>query len=348
MTNDNYVKLNKFLMKYQNFCQNIENWYVTNKRNLPWRSNPTSYRVWLAEIVFQQTQINQGMGHYKRLIDEFPDVKALANAREDDVLKLWEGLGYYARARNLHKAAKKICAQGHFPQTAQEWEDIPGVGPYTAAAIASVCSDEKIASVDGNVMRVLARTHAIPDDIRSSSTQKEMRIIANKIIDKAESPGNFNQGMMELGALICSAKTPQCNKCPVQNQCLLVKNQLDPGMLPFKSKAKARRVRHLHFAIASEDDFILLERRPNTGIWAGLYQFPCCEGKTPSFEKIGTLVKKNKHLLSHQEIHYYIWDIKEWTALPMNKDDYQTYNTLKPLPALPRPLKKFADEFGYL
>ncbi len=327
------------------FTQNIENWYVNNKRDLPWRHNPKPYLVWLAEIVFQQTQIKQGMGHYKRLVEAFPTVEKLADASEDDVLKLWEGLGYYARARNLHKAAKLIQSNDAFPKTGKEWESLPGIGPYTAAAIASVCANEPIACVDGNVMRVLSRTHAISDDIRAGTTQALMRKIANEKIQFAEHPGNFNQGMMELGAIICTPKKPNCNACPVQHQCALYNNQLDPSLYPFKSKAKPRIKRHLHFAFASNEPFVLLRRNPEKGIWAGLYLLPFNEGKESAFKKTGSLVKKGKHLLSHQEIHYYIWDIKTWKLLPDDHTDYKHAPLDKPLPALPVPLKKFVDAF---
>lgn len=330
------------------FSQNIEQWYVNNKRDLPWRRKPTPYRVWLAEIVFQQTQIKQGMGHYNRLLAAYPSVKHLAEASEDDVLKHWEGLGYYTRARNLHKAAKIICKANAFPKSSQEWQSLPGVGPYTAAAIASVCASEPVACVDGNVMRVLARTHAIPNDVRTSSTQKQMRDIANNIIQNAEHPGNFNQGMMELGALICTPTKPLCDQCPVQHQCTRYTNQLDPALFPFKSKPKARQIRHLHFAFASKDTHILLKRNPSKGVWAGLYLLPFTEGKNNPIKPNGVLLKKSKHLLSHQEIHYYIWDIKTWNTFPYSDTEYVLLPLNKSLPAMPTPLKKFIDGLANL
>lgn len=329
------------------FSQNIENWYLTNKRDLPWRQNPQPYRVWLAEIVFQQTQIAQGLAYYQRLLNAFPTLQSLANAEQDEVLKLWEGLGYYSRARNLHRAAQILNEAGHFPISAAEWLKLPGVGPYTAAAIASVCYGECIACVDGNVMRVIARTHFISDDIRKSSVVKQIQSLVNELVTHADDPGNFNQGLMELGATICKPKSPQCNRCPLQNQCTFYHSDALPGSVPFKSKPQKRKERHLHFFYASQSKDVFLHKRKEDDIWGGLYVLPLMEStdkEWPDNNRGYKLIKKNTHLLTHQKIHYYIWDVVSWSDSPVALDNFSRFIKEDQLPALPRPLKQFLEE----
>ncbi|TVQ77050.1 MAG: A/G-specific adenine glycosylase [Flavobacteriales bacterium] len=317
----------------------LENWYAENKRPLPWRSNPEPYRVWLAEIVFQQTRIQQGMGHYLRILERFPNVEALAQAHEDEVLKLWEGLGYYSRGRNLLKAAKIISTLGEFPTSATEWQKLPGVGPYTSAAISSVVNNEKIALVDGNVSRVLARVFLIDDDIRSSKTQKELQHLAQKIIDQTDQPGNINQALMELGALICSPKKPKCPVCPINNHCELLLHKEDPNKFPYKSPPPPKTQRDFHWLWASESNYLLLKKRNESDIWQGLFELPSLQNPKKKYPA-AKIIHKGTHILSHQRIQYYIWDIKKWESIPQ---EFKAFALNEELPALPRPLQKFFE-----
>lgn len=317
----------------------LDNWYTENQRPLPWRSNPEPYRVWLAEIVFQQTRIQQGMGHYLRILERFPNVETLANAHEDEVLKLWEGLGYYSRGRNLLKAAKIISALGEFPTSATEWKKLPGVGPYTSAAISSVVNNEKIALVDGNVSRVLARIFLIDDDIRSSKTQKELQHLAQKIIDQTDRPGNINQALMELGALICSPKKPKCSICPINKHCKLLLHKEDPNKFPYKSPPPPKTQRDIHWLWASESNYLLLKKRNQSDIWQGLFELPRLENPKKKYPA-AKIIHKGAHLLSHQRILFNIWDIKKWEGIPQ---DYEAFDLNEELPALPRPLQKFFE-----
>ena len=331
-------------MNYLKFSQLIEDWYCTSKRDLPWRHSPEPYKVWLAEIVFQQTRIAQGMGHFLRLIHRFPDVAKLATANEDEVLKLWEGLGYYSRARNLHKAAKMIHRSGDFPTDYASWLAVPGVGPYTAAAISSVCFGEKVAVVDGNVMRVLSRVTLLSDDLRLSRTQDKLMRIADSLVQKTAHPGDLNQGLMELGALICKPQNPDCHVCPVRDLCALYEVGEDPANYPFKSKAPAKKNRHFHFAFASYSNTVLLKRRNAKDIWQGLYQLPLIETESPPFGADAKLIESAHHILTHQKINYYIWDVKKWSELEMDGlEGYAHFDKNSALPALPVPLKKFMD-----
>lgn len=331
----------------QVFSQNIENWYRNNKRDLPWRHHPEPYFVWLAEIVFQQTQIAQGLSYYKRLLKAFPTVNALANAQQDEVLKLWEGLGYYSRARNLHLTAQILNSRKQLPQTAAEWLKLPGVGPYTAAAITSVCFGERVACVDGNVLRVIARTHFITDDIRKSTTVKTIQALVNSLIEYADDPGDFNQGLMEIGATVCKPKAPQCNRCPLQYECAFYRSEALPSAVPFKSKPQKRKVRHLHFYYSSKAEDVFLFKRNDKDIWGGLYVLPFEEsnGKDcPSSTINASLIKKNTHLLTHQQIHYYIWDMESWYHSPVELKHFSRFVKGRDLPALPRPLQQFFNE----
>jgi A/G-specific adenine glycosylase len=331
-------------MNYPEFSQLIENWYHANRRDLPWRISPEPYNVWLAEIVFQQTRIAQGMGHYMRLLKRFPNVGELAVAKQDEVLKFWEGLGYYTRARNLHKAAQMIHARGSFPGDYATWLSVPGVGPYTAAAIASVCFDEKVSVVDGNVMRVLSRVILSGADLRLPETQANLKSVADTLIQHAIHPGDLNQGVMEVGALICKPRNPDCYACPVSHMCALYIKGADPAKYPYKSKAPEKRVRHLHFAFASGSNTVLLRQRNAKDIWRGLYQLPMIEGSKPPFGQNAKLIENAQHILTHQKINYYIWDVKEWSELEIGvRENYIHFNKCSVLPALPGPLKKFMD-----
>lgn len=311
-------------------------WYLENKRELPWRSTKDPYRVWLSEIILQQTRVAQGMPYYLAFIEAFPRVQDLAAAPEAEVLKLWQGLGYYSRARNLHAAAKMVVNQynGQFPTTYKELLTLKGVGDYTASAIASFCFDQVTAVVDGNVYRVLSRVFGIDIPINTTAGNKTFKALAQALISPKD-PATFNQAIMEFGALYCTPKNPDCTHCIFQDQCeALAQKQVDN--LPVKLKKTKVKTRFLHyFYIRSEDNKTLLQQRQGKGIWQGLYEFPLIEtsspialggpeaerfresvNQQPPFDQMDILElypyndKPIIHKLSHQHLHTTFWIVE--------------------------------------
>lgn len=253
----------------------LVNWYNLHQRILPWRTAPSPYATWISEIMLQQTQVATVIDYFLRFIAQFPTVQHLAKADLQQVLKLWEGLGYYSRARNLHKAARYVVDHfnGQLPQTFDDLQTIPGIGPYTAAAIASIAFQQPIPVVDGNVFRVYARLTQLSDDIRLPKTRQ---LIFNQLtpIINTFSPREFNQAMMELGALICTPKNPQCNQCPMQSHCGAAANQTQT-QFPYKSKLKPSP--HYHIAVAlifNSENKILIAKRDESQMLGGLWEFP--------------------------------------------------------------------------
>ncbi|MGL5635915.1 MAG: A/G-specific adenine glycosylase, partial [Bacteroidales bacterium] len=248
----------------------IIDWYLANKRDLPWRNTTNPYFIWLSEIILQQTRVSQGMDYYLRFIDKYPTVIDLANAEEDEILRLWQGLGYYSRARNIHATAKYIrdfCA-GVFPDTYKEVLALKGVGPYTAAAICSFAYRLPHAAVDGNVYRVIARLFALTEPIDSTDGKKLFAAYADELLDK-DRPDLFNQAMMEFGAMQCVPQSPHCDVCPLQDNCLAYARDLVKD-LPVKSSKTKVRPRYLHFFDFGSPDSVYLEKRGVTDIWRGL------------------------------------------------------------------------------
>ena len=350
----NLLKNNTLLFSYQ---QSLLIWYHEHKRDLPWRQTPCFYHVWISEIVLQQTQVKQGLDYYLQFINAFPDVKSLAYAKEDEVLKMWEGLGYYSRARNLHFAAKQIVELGEFPNTYNEWLSIKGVGPYTAAAISSIVAKEPRAVVDGNVQRVLSRLLNYHTPVNTTIGAKEMQAFAEELLYTDE-PGDYNQAVMELGARVCKPKIPNCQECPIQVHCLANKNETVLN-LPVKKKKIKVRPRFFNFYIVTSDYKILLQRRNSGDVWEGLYQFPLIEKATiealPNPVNLGFFGRKEldklqllwqgKHLLSHQKLNISCWHLKIKSE-EIFIDNYNWY-PIKDLEnlALPRPLRKIISEY---
>jgi len=261
--------------------QSLLLWYDQNKRPLPWRETRDPYKIWLSEVILQQTRVSQGMDYYHRFLVTFPDVQSLANAAEQDVLKLWQGLGYYSRARNMHHTAKEVVEKygGIFPETSAGLKKLKGIGDYTAAAIASICFDEPVAVLDGNVARVISRLFAIDTPVDSNTGRSIITDLANNLLD-TNHPGTFNQAVMELGALVCTPKSPACNNCPLAFACEAMKsNQIES--FPVKTKKKIPTVRHLNYLVISfakdKDEFILMRKRTGNDIWKNMYDFPCIE-----------------------------------------------------------------------
>ncbi|WP_248724832.1 A/G-specific adenine glycosylase [Seonamhaeicola sp. ML3] len=263
------------------FSKTLIRWYSVNKRSLPWRQTKDPYHIWLSEIILQQTQVKQGLPYYEAFLKEFPSVSQLANADESKVLKLWQGLGYYSRARNLHTTAKYVANElnNEFPKTYKGLLKLKGVGDYTASAIASICFNEETAVVDGNVFRVLSRYYGIDTPINSTKGIKAFKSLAQELIDKKR-PADFNQAIMEFGAMQCKPKNPDCEVCPFNSSCV-ANSENRIGELPVKIKAAKVKNKYFNFLVfISEDGKTILEQREGKGIWQNLYQFPLIETKS--------------------------------------------------------------------
>jgi len=250
-------------------------WYRRYKRDLPWRGSVDPYRVWVSEIILQQTRVDQGLPYYERFLAAFPTVEALAQAPLGRVLKSWEGLGYYTRARNLHAAARSVVAAGRFPETARGWQELPGVGRYTANAIASFVYGERVPIVDGNVQRVLTRLYDIADSIDAGPTQKLLWDLAGSLVP-AKNPGEFNQALMELGACVCSPRKPLCAGCPLQRQCQARAAGTQEARPVRATKKRVPQIK-CAAAVIERRGQLLLARRPASGMLGGLWEFPCVE-----------------------------------------------------------------------
>ena len=308
------------------FSDILSQWYAINKRDLPWRSTVNPYYIWLSEIILQQTRVNQGLPYYLKFFDAFPAVADLANADEDLVLKLWQGLGYYSRARNLQFSAKLILSEfgGNFPDNHADILKLKGVGSYTAAAISSFSFGLPFAVLDGNVIRVLSRVFGIQTPFDTTAGKKQFQKLAQELLDK-KNPAEYNQAIMEFGALQCVPKSPKCNDCPIVNDCIAF-NTNTVSLLPVKSKKLKVKSRFLHFLVVNKNYEVLIGKR-NSGIWQGLYEFPFLEFdenlneksvlKSPlwinffkdSVKQISSISEEYIHKLSHQKIHAKFWEI---------------------------------------
>ena len=252
-------------------------WYQTHKRDLPWRDIVDPYKIWISEIILQQTRVNQGLDYYHRFIERFPDVTSLATASEDEVLKYWQGLGYYSRARNLHKAARQIVSEhdGLFPNTYEEVIQLAGIGEYTAAAICSFAYNLPFAVVDGNVFRVLSRLFGVDTPIDSTAGKKIFKQLAQEILDKTQ-PGLHNQAIMEFGALQCVPVSPACNECPLADKCIAYsENQV--SALPVKRQKTQTKERFFNYLFIKSGNQTWLQKRTQNDIWKNLFEFPLIE-----------------------------------------------------------------------
>ena len=330
------------------FSLSITNWYRLNKRDLPWRSTNDPYKIWLSEIILQQTRVDQGMNYYNKFVRNYPKIEDLANADEQDILNDWQGLGYYSRARNLHAAAKEVALnqKGVFPDKFTEIKKLKGVGDYTAAAIASFAFNESKAVVDGNVYRVLSRVFDIETPIDSTQGKKEFQSLADELIDN-NNPAEHNQAIMEFGALICTPK-PKCEECVLSANCIAKENNTIESR-PVKSKKIKVRDRYFHYLIYSQDKQTIVRKRSEKDIWQNMYEFPLIETEKVPKEIVSSSVKistERKHILSHQKIHttfYHLNEIPEnlkgdW--LLINQSEIQDY-------PLPRLIDKYLEEVGF-
>lgn len=325
-----------------NISNRLIQWYEIHHRSLPWRETRDPYKIWLSEIILQQTRVNQGLPYYLNFVETYPTVHDLARAAQEDVLKLWQGLGYYSRARNLHHAAQQVVDMGgNFPDSYKELLKLKGVGDYTAAAIASFAYDEAVPVVDGNVYRVLSRLFGISTPINSSQGVKEFKKLAIQLISH-EQPATYNQAIMEFGATHCTPKNPKCLKCPFQQDCVAFNDQR-VAELPVKlKKTKVKNLFHHYLVTETPAGNTIMLQRPQEGIWAGLYEFPYIEsdGSLLSSELVESDVFQEYfegvrfresvynqqpivHKLSHRKVHAYFWivatDGESDQAIPINE-----------------------------
>ena len=311
------------------FSKALIKWYLQNKRDLPWRNTTNPYPIWLSEIMLQQTRVAQGMPYFLSFTTAFPTVFDLAEASEEQVLKLWQGLGYYSRARNLHKTAQYVATElsGVFPETYIDLLKLKGVGEYTAAAIASFSYNEAVPVVDGNVFRVLSRYFDVETDIAQASAKKEFAVLAFEVMPK-DNPAIFNQAIMEFGALQCVPKSPDCSICIFNESCAaLQKNKVD--QLPVKSKKLKVRNRYFNYLVLEDETGnTIVQKRTDKGIWHNLYEFPLIETeKEEDFDAVTVYLQTNfrdhyqvkslleyneksiLHKLSHQHLHIKFWKL---------------------------------------
>lgn len=303
------------------FSEKLINWYSTNKRNLPWRKTKNPYAIWLSEIILQQTRVEQGLPYWERFMYTFPTVKDLAEAEEEQVLRLWQGLGYYSRARNLHATAKYIYEdlKGFFPNTYKEIIKLKGIGPYTAAAISSFCFNEPVPVVDGNVFRFAGRYFGIEEDIAQAKTRKSFEEILKKHIDQNQ-PDIFNQAIMEYGGSVCAPKA-DCPNCTFNMSCYAYLNE-KVSVLPIKIKKLKVTNKYFHYLVITDGEMLLMKKRTEDGIWKNLFDFWMIDGKmgeesvllNANEQGISGLVKEIsrpvKHLLSHQRIEAKFYKIQ--------------------------------------
>lgn len=329
------------------FSQQLRPWYAAHRRPLPWRETLDPYRIWLSEVILQQTRVGQGLAYYLRFTGRWPSVAALAAASEDEVLKMWQGLGYYSRARNLLVAARQVMKDhgGRFPATHAELVQLKGVGDYTASAIASVCFGRPEAVVDGNVYRVLARCFGIATPIDSAQGRKQFKALATELLD-ARHPGDHNQAVMELGATVCTPRNPQCGTCPLRSRCTAYSTGTT-SELPVKAGRTKTRNRYFNYLHIPAGKGLYLQQRGAGDIWQGLFELPLIESARPLDRRTlaGVLEKtfgngwsvkemetRPRHVLSHQQVHSCFWTVipprsfrvpAEWKKVPArNLDQY--------------------------
>ena len=354
-------------MKKTFFANQLLLWYSVHKRDLPWRNHKNPYYIWLSEVLLQQTRVQQGLPYYEKFVEHYPSVEQLAAADEKDILRLWQGLGYYSRARNLHAAAKYIVneLQGTIPDTYAGLMKLKGVGNYTAAAIASFAFNENVAVLDGNVYRVLARVFGIHTDIASGTGGKEFAALAKKLLPQ-ENSSEYNQAIMEFGALHCTPAQPKCPICPLQAECLSYKNNWQQ-ILPVKINKLKKKFRYFNYIVFKYQGEFLMRERVKGDIWTGLYEFHLVERAslespaelidvfgTLSKDITATLVSKDyKHLLTHQTIfaRFLVWDIgNEKSMLSLKRKFKLELFGQESIQKLPKPVLiiKFLDDYVFV
>ncbi len=337
------------------FSQKLIQWYHRHHRDLPWRRTTDPYKIWLSEIILQQTRVVQGMPYYERFVENYPTVQDLARADEQEVLRLWQGLGYYSRARNLHHTARQVVTEfgGKFPNSYAELLKLKGVGEYTAAAIASFAFNEAVPAVDGNVFRVLARIFGIKTDIMHSSAKREFTAAAQKLIP-ADDPATFNQAMIEFGAIQCQPVAPDCLLCPFNDSCYAFEHGAQ-NLLPVKSKKAKVKNRYLNYIVLEKEGKLVMKERRTKDVWKGLYDFPLIEtlqeavgpddlfvdrflAEWSKMDQLTVPQKTYVHLLTHQKLHVKFWQIEVNSAQTGELPDGASYYNEAQIEALPKPI----------
>ncbi|MBK0380258.1 A/G-specific adenine glycosylase [Mucilaginibacter segetis] len=343
-----------------NFSEQIISWYNDNKRELPWRNTTDAYIIWLSEIILQQTRVEQGLPYFYRFLERFPDISSFANAREDEILNLWQGLGYYSRGRNMLKTAQLIQDQynGVFPVKYDDLIKLKGIGEYTAAAISSFAANETRAVVDGNVSRVLARYLGIDEPINSTKGKKIFQNIADELLDLND-PATHNQAIMEFGAIICKPKNPACGTCVLRLDCVAFKTNAIK-YLPVKLKKVKIRERFFNYLLITDGEKILMNKRGENDIWANMYEMPLVETNTlleidelvklPQLQQLGDkmAIKGHttiiKHVLTHQHLYIRFIELRDFPENLQKGWFYTDVNNLDKL-ALPRSIFIFIKKF---
>lgn len=350
----------QLLLRFMNLSDELIQWYFKNRRDLPWRGTTNAYIIWLSEIILQQTRVEQGMPYFHRFLEKYPDIKAFAAAEEGEILKLWQGLGYYSRGRNMLKTARQVVAEfnGEFPVEYDQLIQLKGIGAYTASAISSFSANQAKAVVDGNVFRVLARYFGISEPINGPNGKKLFQNIANDVLNK-ENPGLHNQAMMEFGAILCKPKKPDCVVCPVRSDCYAY-NHNSIAELPQKLKKTKIRERFLNYIVVTDGSTVLMNKRDEKDIWANMYDFPLIEsarGLTaeevlllPEFKTffgenslIVNAYQIKKHVLTHQHLHAQFIQIKDRPIKLEQKWFYIDVNNLKNI-AMPKMIFIFINK----
>jgi A/G-specific adenine glycosylase len=343
--------------RFHGFAQQVVQWQRLHGRNdLPWQNTQDPYRVWLSEIMLQQTQVATVRAYFARFVEAYPDVASLASAPLDAVLGLWSGLGYYTRARNLHRCAQQVMEQhgGAFPRQAQVLETLPGIGRSTAAAIASLCFGERVAILDANVKRVVARVTALEADLSAAAAVRELWALAEQLLPQGATAQTdmprYTQGMMDLGATICLPKKPLCAQCPVRSHCA-AQAAGDPQRYPVRTRRIKRSSQSLWMLWAhTQQGAVWLDQRPTPGVWAGLHCFPLFDSEEALHHAVPAAWRKHlhplpmfTHVLTHKDLHLHVWQL----TLPASTTVWQTgawvdaekWRTL----GLPAPVRKLLE-----
>jgi A/G-specific adenine glycosylase len=348
-------------LRAMNLSDELVRWYLKNKRQLPWRDTTDAYVIWLSEIILQQTRVEQGMPYFYRFLEKYPDVRAFAAADEDEILKLWQGLGYYSRGRNMLKTARQVLAlyDGKFPEGYSQLIKLKGIGEYTAAAISSFAANEAKAVVDGNVYRVLARYFGIEEPINSPKGKKLFQELANELLNH-EHPGLHNQAMMEFGAMLCKPKSPDCGICPVRQECYAFNNG-KISVLPQKLKTVKVRERFFNYILVVDGNRVLMNKRDDKDIWANMYDLPLIETNSQLasadvimlshfkdyFGRDARLVKAfpaKIHMLTHQRIYAQFIQVGGAKIKPAPGLFFTEISNLRSL-ALPKVISIFINDF---
>jgi A/G-specific adenine glycosylase len=337
------------------FNKKLKSWYLKNHRPLPWRATRDPYRIWLSEIILQQTRVAQGMPYYERFLENFPTIFDLAAADERDVLRLWQGLGYYSRARNMHFTARQVVAEygGIFPDSSALLAKLKGLGHYTAAAIASFAFGERVAAIDGNVYRVMSRIFGIQSDILSNEGKKEFAAVAGMLVP-ADDPATYNQAMIEFGALQCVPVSPDCMFCPFQDICFAFEHQMQ-AQLPVKTKKAKVQQRFFNYVVICQGDRFAMRERAGKDIWKGLYDFWFFESSEPADSpedfistgnareilQTGTLSlfpKSYVHILTHQRLQVRFWLLEISGDQAIDLPEQLAFYTRDEIESLPKPI----------